>query len=98
MPLTDAEFNFLDAYVEEIYAPTMTGPHARAVRNLGANQSDLAWLLTAWHRKALSEGKSPLGSQHLELVPVPWSGREDILARGQELREELADGKVSGTT
>ena len=60
MPMTDAEFAFLDAYVHEVYTPAMTGPHTRAVRGLGANQSDLAWLLTAWHRKALVEGKNPL--------------------------------------
>ena len=68
MPLTDAEFDFLDAYVHELYAGSMTSPHTQAVRELGLNQSDLAWLLTAWHRQALAEGKSPLGSPHSEPV------------------------------
>jgi hypothetical protein len=89
MPLTNAEFAFLDAYVHEVYTPSMTGPHTRAVRELGANQSDLAWLLTAWHRRALMEGKNPLGSAHPEQVPLPWSSKEEILSRGRELREEL---------
>jgi hypothetical protein len=88
MPMTQAEFDFLDAYVHEIYTPSMTGPHTRAVRALGAKQSDLAWLLTAWHRKALEEGKSPLGSPHQGPVPLPWSSRDDLLSRGRELREE----------
>ena len=26
MPLTNAEFAFLDAYVHEVYTPAMTGP------------------------------------------------------------------------
>jgi hypothetical protein len=89
MPLTDAEFDFLDAYVHEVYAPAMTGPHTQAVRVLGCNQSDLAWLLTAWHRQALAEGKNPLGSPHPKPVPLPWSATEDLLARGRELRKEL---------
>jgi hypothetical protein len=89
MPITNAEFVFLDAYVHEVYTPAMTGPHTRAVRGLGVNQSDLSWLLTAWHRKALMEGKSPLGSDHTERVPLPWSSKEEILSRSRELREEL---------
>src|SRR2546423_1716031 len=89
MPLTDAEFDFLDAYVHEVYTPSMTGPHTQALRRLGANQSDLSWLLTAQHGQALAQGKSPLGSPHTEPVPLPWLSRDDILARGQELREEL---------
>jgi len=89
MPLTRAEFDFLDAYVHEVYTPSMAGPHTRAVRALGANQPDLAWLMTAWHRKALEEGKSPLGSCHPDPVPLPWSSRDDLLSRGRQLREEL---------
>ena len=89
MPLTNAEFAFLDGYVHEVYTPAMTGPHTRAVRGLGANQSDLAWLLTAWHQRALAEGKNPLGSAHPERVPLPWSSKEEILSRARELREEL---------
>jgi hypothetical protein len=89
MPLTDAEFDFLDAYVHEVYGPSLAGPHTRSVGVLGANQSDLAWLLTAWHRKAVAEGKSPLGSAHSEPVPRPWSSRDAILCRAQQLREEL---------
>jgi hypothetical protein len=88
MPLTDAEFAFLDVYVHELYTASMTGPHTRAVRGLGANQPDLAWLLTAWHSKALHDGKSPLGSPHSEPVCLPWSSRDDLLSRGRQLREE----------
>ena len=89
MPISNAEFAFLDAYVHEVYTPAITGPHTRAVRELEANHPDLAWLLTAWHRKALAEGKSALGSPHPEQVPLPWSSKEEILSRGRELREEL---------
>jgi hypothetical protein len=89
MPVTDAEYVFLDAYVHEVYTPSMTGPHTRAVRGLGANQSDLAWLRTAWHSHALATGKSLLGSAHPESAPLPWSSREDVLSRGRELREEF---------
>ena len=101
MPMTDAEIAFLDAYVHEVYTPAMSGPHTRAVRGLGANQSDLASLLTAWHRRALAEGKNPLGSPHLERVPLPWSSKEEILSRSRELRKELEHqaepaGPISG--
>jgi hypothetical protein len=88
MPLTNAEFDFLDAYVHEVYTPSMTGPHTRALRRLGANQTDLSWLLTAYHRKTVGGGKSPLGSYHPEPVTLPWSSREDVLSRGREVREE----------
>jgi hypothetical protein len=99
--MTKAEFAFLDAYIHEVYTPAMTGPHTRAVRGLGANQSDLGWLLTAWHRKALREGKNSLGSPHPEGVPLPWSSKEEILSRARELREELEHqaepaGPISG--
>jgi hypothetical protein len=89
MPLTDAERAFLDAYVHELYSAPMTGPHSLALRGLGAGQWDLSWLLTAWHRRVLGEGESPLGSFHSEPVPLPWSSREDLLSRGRQLREEL---------
>ena len=89
MPLTDSEFAFLDAYVYELYTPSMSGTHTRAVRELGANQSDLAWILTAWHARALADGKTPLGSAPSAHVPLPWSSREEILSRAQKLREEL---------
>jgi hypothetical protein len=89
MPLTEAEFEFLDAYVYEVYTPAMTGPHTRALRQLGANQMDLSWLITAQHRKVLADGKSPMGSYHAEPVPLPWASREEVLARARELRQEL---------
>jgi hypothetical protein len=59
MPLTTAEFAFLDAYVYEVYTPAMTGPHTRALIALGANETDLSGLLTAYHAQALTEGKAP---------------------------------------
>jgi hypothetical protein len=89
MPLTNAEFDFLNAYVYEVYTPEMTGPHARAVRELGAAQWDLSWLLTARDRKALAEGKNQLGCYHPEPVPIPWSTKGEILSREQKLRAEL---------
>jgi hypothetical protein len=89
MPLTNAEFDFLNAYVYEAYTPQMTGPHFRAVRALGAAQWDLSWLLTARDRKALAEGKNQLGFHHPEPVPIPWSSKDEILSRGQKLRAEL---------
>lgn len=89
MPLTDAESNFLDAYVYEVYTAAMSGPHSLSLRRLGAAQWDLAWLLKAWHGKALAEGKNPMGSCHSECLPLPWSSKDEILTRGQELREEL---------
>jgi hypothetical protein len=89
MPLIDAELAFLDAYVHERYSPAMTGPHSRALRELGAGQWDLSWLLTAWHRRVPADGKSPLGSFHSEPVPLPWSSKEVLLSRGRQLREEL---------
>jgi hypothetical protein len=88
MPLTDDEVAFLDAYVHEVYSAPMTGPHTRALRGLGASQWDLSWLLTAWHRRVLDDGKSPLGSFHSEPVPLPWSSQEVLLSRGRQLREE----------
>ena len=89
MPLTDAELAFLDAYVYELYSASMTGPHGRALRVLGASQWDLSWLLTAWHRRVPGDGRSPLGSFHSEPVPLPWSSKELLLCRGRQLREEL---------
>jgi hypothetical protein len=89
MPLTDAELEFLDAYVHELYSAPMTGPHSQALRGLEASQWDLSWLLTAWHQRVLSDGESPLGSFHSESVPLPWSSKEVLLSRGRQLREEL---------
>jgi hypothetical protein len=89
MPLTQAEFDFLDGYVHEVYEPSMIGPHTQALRTLGATQMDLSWLLTAYHQKALSQGRAPLGSHHPEPAALPWSSREEILSRGRQVREEL---------
>jgi hypothetical protein len=89
MPLTDAEATFLDAYVHEVYSPALRGPHTDALRELGANQMDLSWLLTAYHRQALADYRSPLGCHHPAPVSVPWVFREDVLVRNQQLREEL---------
>jgi hypothetical protein len=72
-----------------VYTPSMMGPHTLALRGIGATQWDLSWLLTAHDRKVLAEGKSPLGSWHPEPVPMPWSNKDDVLCRGQALREEL---------
>jgi len=89
MPLTDAEYRFLDAYVYEVYTPSMRGPHTHSLLALGANQTDLSWLLTAYHQQALAEDRSPLGRHSPERLPPPWSTREEILARGRKLRQEL---------
>lgn len=89
MPLTRSEFDFLDAYVYEVYTPSMTGPHTQSVIELGANETDLSWLLTAYHQEALAAGKAPLGNHSAELLPLPWKTREQILSRGRELRKEL---------
>ena len=99
MPLTGAEFDFLDAYVYEVYTPSMTGPHTRSVISLGANQTDPSWLLTAYHNEALTAGKAPLGKRSLVLLPLPWTTREQILSRGRELRLELQnEPTTSGTS
>jgi hypothetical protein len=89
MPLTAAEFDFLDAYVHEVYTPSMTGPHTRSVIALGANQTELSWLLTAYHEEALAAGKAPLGNYSPELLPLPWKTKEQILSRARELQKEL---------
>jgi hypothetical protein len=89
MPLTVAEYDFLDAYVDEVYTPSMTGIHTRSVIELGANEVDLSWLLTAYHQEALAAGKTPLGNHSPELLPLPWKSKEQILLRAQELRKEL---------
>jgi hypothetical protein len=98
MPLTDAELDFLSAYVHEVYTPSMTGPHAQSVIEMGATQTDLSWLLTAYHRKAQALGRSPLGTHSPKLLPIPWSSREQVLSRGQELREELEHPDKSART
>lgn len=89
MPLTDQEFDFLDAYVHEAYTPSMTGPHTQAVRVLGVRQSDLSWLLTAHYRQAQTRGTNPMGSPHPGIRRCPWESAEQVLARTHELQEEL---------
>ncbi len=89
MPLTDAEFAFLNAYVDEVYSPAMTGPHSQALRKLGVSQWDLSWLLTAHHHQALAVGQTPLGSHRQPPAPLPWSSKNEVLSRGGELHAEL---------
>jgi hypothetical protein len=89
MPLTDPEFEFLDAYVSEAYTPEMTGPATQLLTRMGLRQSDLSWLLTAHYREARRRGRNPMGSLHIEPARCSWDSKEMVLAREQEIRTEL---------
>ncbi len=89
MPLTDLEFEFLDAYVSEAFAPELTGPATQVMTRMGLRQSDLSWLLTAHYRQAKGQERNPMGSRHPDSVKCPWGFKEAILARERELQKEL---------
>lgn len=71
MPLTNDEWEFLEAYVfEATNGPPFGGPATRDLARRGIFYPDLLWLLTAYNRAGKAKGRSPLGVPNPNPPPV----------------------------
>lgn len=84
MPLTSAEFDFMSAYVGEVFSQTASGPHTTALHTLGIYQKDLNPLWEPYCAEARKRGITPFSKVTTQEFPVPWANQ---LAYRNRLRE-----------
>ncbi len=90
MPLTHAEREFLDAFVNEATnGPPFGGPATKDLNRRGIWYPDLSWILTAYQRKIRRREEFPPDSGTLARRPSPWQGLEEVKLRNKVLMEEL---------
>src|SRR5579862_799930 len=88
MSLTDAERQFLNAYVYEATHEPFGGPATRDLHGRGIHYSDLSWILTAFDRELRAQGIPPFGVLDPNPPPSPWPELALAQRRNQELKAE----------
>jgi hypothetical protein len=99
MPLTQAERDFLDAYVyEATHGPPFGGPATRELAHRDVYYSDLLWLLTAYNREGQVTRRPPFGMHNPVPPPSPWADPTEVRQRCEQLRDELGASTVPASS
>ena len=83
--LTPREQAFLDVFLHEATTSPFTGPATRALHQIGVEYADLSYLAWAYEQEVPRTG---FGWGHAAEVapPLPWTTREAVLRRNQEIQ------------
>ena len=80
--LTPAEKAFLDVFLHEV---PFTGAATRALHGIGVEYADLPYLAWAYEQEVPRAGFE-WGSSAATGPPLPWSNRQAVLRRNQEMQ------------
>jgi hypothetical protein len=95
--LTPQEKAFLDVFLHEATTSPFTGPATNALHGIGVEYSDLSYIAWAYEQDV---PRTSFEWGHAADVPppLPWTTREAVLRRNQELlRIWEQEGKPVGT-
>jgi hypothetical protein len=83
--LTPQEQAFLDVFLHEATTSPFTGPATQALHNIGVEYGNLSYLAWAYEQEVPRTG---FGWGHAAEVapPLPWTTRESVLRRNQEIQ------------
>jgi hypothetical protein len=91
--LTPEEKEFLDVFLHEATTePFFQGPATKALRSIGVQYRDVAWLATAYDREV---PKINFGWGHAADIapPLPWPDRDAVLRRNREIERSWRESQ-----
>jgi hypothetical protein len=84
--LTPQEKSFLDIYLHEATSvPFFKGPATKALQSIGVEYRDISHLAWAYNQE-VPRNSYEWGHAADVAPPLPWSTREAVLRRDQEIR------------
>jgi hypothetical protein len=89
MLLTDAERDFLAAYIYEATTEPFKGPATEDLHGRGIYYDDLSYLMTAFHRERSPSQENFGGRPSKSPPPSPWLDRAAALRRNREIQALL---------
>jgi hypothetical protein len=83
--LTPEEKRFLDVFLHEATTSPFTGPATQALHQIGVEYGDLSYLAWAYEQD-VPRTRFEWGHAADVAPPLPWSTRESVLQRNQEIQ------------
>jgi hypothetical protein len=83
--LTPVEKLFLDVYLHEATTSPFTGPATDALHNIGVEYGDISYIAWAYEQD-VPRTSFEVGHSAEVSPPLPWSNREAVLRRNEEIR------------
>jgi hypothetical protein len=84
--LTPEEKAFLDVFLHEATTAPFTGAATDALHKIGVEYRDISYL--AWaYEQAVPRNSFEWGHPADVAPPLPWTSREDVLRRDQEIQD-----------
>ena len=85
--LTPQEKSFLDVFLHEATTSPFTGPATKALHKIGVEYSDVSYIAWAYEQDA-PRTSFEWGRSADEAPPLPWTNREVVLRRNQEIQRQ----------
>ncbi len=83
--LTLEEKLFLDVFLHEATTSPFTGPATQALHTIGVEYGDISYLAWAYEQE-VPRTSFDLGHSAEVAPPLPWSTRDSVLRRTQEIQ------------
>ena len=83
--LTPTEKAFLDVFLHESTTAPFTGPATKALHKIGVEYGDISYIAWAYEQDVPRTGFE-LGHSAEVAPPLPWTTRESVLRRNQEIQ------------
>jgi hypothetical protein len=83
--LTPEEKSFLDVFLHEATTSPFTGPATDALHKLGVEYGDISYIAWAYEQDVPRTGFE-LGHPADVAPPLPWTTRESVLRRNEEIQ------------
>src|SRR5258708_7095468 len=83
--LTPQEKSFLDVFLHEATTSPFTGPATKALHQIGVEYRDLSYIAWAYNHE-VPRTSFEWGHAAEVAPPLPWTNREAVLRRDQEIK------------
>jgi len=100
--LTPQEKSFLDVFLHEATTSPFTGPATQSLHKIGVEYRDISYMAWAYNRE-VPRTSFEWGHSADVAPPLPWTTRESVLRRNQEIqriweqeRKPASTPKVAG--
>jgi hypothetical protein len=90
MLLTDAECEFLAAFIHEATTDPFKGPATEELHRRNIYYTDLSHLLTGYYQEKPAGREGFRGKPHPVPPPCPWKDHDTAVRRDHEVEAELA--------
>ena len=83
--LTPQEKSFLDVFLHEATTSPFTGPATKALHQIGVEYRDISYIAWAYNQE-VPRTSFEWGHSADVAPPLPWTNRESVLRRNEEIQ------------